>query len=184
MDFFGAALGISICLTTLNSVNNFQELFISQYYKHAEPCHQEAVITISFLPQGRRVLLNYSVPDVASQEWLVLLTAFLYLHPYPNIVLPSLIGKGIPVSNFKWYVTTNLDFWTLEQVGQNLSHDARVFRNSPVSGTIQELPEQFHLLGDSAYGSTTNVLVPYRDTGHLDRTQLFNNVCFYKGCCG
>ena len=42
-------------------------------------------------------------------------------------------------------------------------------------GTIQELPEQFHVLGDSAYGLTTNFLVPYRDSGHLDRTQkLFN----------
>jgi len=54
-------------------------------------------------------------------------------------------------------------------------YDARVLRNSAVSGTIQELPEQFHVLSDLAYGLTTNLLVPYRDTGHLDRTQkLFN----------
>ena len=56
-------------------------------------------------------------------------------------------------------------------------HDARVFRNSPVADTIADLPEEFHVLGDSAYPLTTHVLVPYRDNGHLTADEKHFNKC-------
>jgi len=44
-----------------------------------------------------------------------------------------------------------------------------------VYGTIQQLPEQLYVLGDLAYGLTTNLLLPHRDNGNLYGTQeLFN----------
>jgi hypothetical protein len=56
-------------------------------------------------------------------------------------------------------------------------HDARVYRNSPISEVIERLGENYHVLGDSAYPLTASMLVPYRDNGHLDPVQKkFNKV--------
>ncbi|XP_060560834.1 putative nuclease HARBI1 [Ruditapes philippinarum] len=56
-------------------------------------------------------------------------------------------------------------------------HDARVYRNSPVSHKIDDLPDEFHLLGDSAYPISKGMLVPFRDNGHLDTVQKKFNAC-------
>ncbi|WAR06381.1 hypothetical protein MAR_021750 [Mya arenaria] len=50
-------------------------------------------------------------------------------------------------------------------------HDARVFRNSTIREKIHNLPEEFHVLGDSAYPLSKHVFVPYRDNGHLNNTK-------------
>jgi len=50
-------------------------------------------------------------------------------------------------------------------------HDARVFRNSDLRTFLEtaegRLPQDFHLLGDSAYPLRDYLLVPFRDNGHL-----------------
>lgn len=52
-------------------------------------------------------------------------------------------------------------------------HDARVFRLSSLQRQINLglIPENMHLLADSAYGLHDNILTPYRDNGHLTRQQ-------------
>lgn len=56
-------------------------------------------------------------------------------------------------------------------------HDARVFRNSPIASRIEDLPDEFHLLGDSAYPISKGMMVPFRDNGHLDNVQKKYNSC-------
>lgn len=55
-------------------------------------------------------------------------------------------------------------------------HDASVFRNSKIGQSLQSrIPEQFHLLGDSAYPLSLNLMTPYKDTGNLTRQQTSYN---------
>lgn len=56
-------------------------------------------------------------------------------------------------------------------------HDARVFRSSPIFQLIEssKIPEEFHLIGDSAYPIHNFIMVPYRDNGHLNAEQLKYN---------
>lgn len=46
-------------------------------------------------------------------------------------------------------------------------HDARVFAESSVIGILEDLPNGFYLLGNSAYPCSKYLLVPYRDNDHL-----------------
>ncbi|XP_023217212.1 protein ALP1-like [Centruroides sculpturatus] len=59
------------------------------------------------------------------------------------------------------------------------AHDARVWRNSDVgiglSNKTLPLPENCHLLGDSAYPLETYLMVPYKDNGHLNSKQKYFN---------
>lgn len=57
-------------------------------------------------------------------------------------------------------------------------HDARVFRQSEIGARLQNnlLGEQFHLVGDSAYPLSINLLTPYKDNGHLTVQQVAFNV--------
>lgn len=59
-------------------------------------------------------------------------------------------------------------------------HDARIFRCSNLYRQIRNveeplLPAQLHLIGDAAYPLLTNLMTPYRDTGHLTREQIIYN---------
>ena len=61
------------------------------------------------------------------------------------------------------------------------AHDARVWKNSPIYErlTSQEhrlLPTDVHIVGDSAYPCDTFLMCPYRDNGHLTKTQKEFNV--------
>lgn len=60
-------------------------------------------------------------------------------------------------------------------------HDARVFRISPVARYIENLeiyfPEDSHLVGDAAYGIHPNMMVPFKDNGHLSSRQKNFNFC-------
>lgn len=49
-------------------------------------------------------------------------------------------------------------------------HDALVLRRSQLLQTL-ECPENFHLLGDSAYPLSVKILVPFKDNGHLTEIQ-------------
>jgi DDE superfamily endonuclease len=58
-------------------------------------------------------------------------------------------------------------------------HDARVFRLSPLQQllTSSNIPEEYHIIGDSAYPLSSFLMVPYRDNGHLTAEQIkFNKV--------
>ncbi|XP_018307726.1 putative nuclease HARBI1 [Mycetomoellerius zeteki] len=56
-------------------------------------------------------------------------------------------------------------------------HDARVFRQSEIFQRLKHhlLPPDRHIIGDAAYPLLVNLLTPYRDTGHLTRTQIIYN---------
>ncbi|KAJ8914251.1 hypothetical protein NQ315_003616 [Exocentrus adspersus] len=59
-------------------------------------------------------------------------------------------------------------------------HDQLVFRLSEVYGYLgdaEKFPEDSHLIGDSAYKLHENLLVPYRDNGHLTERQRNYNFC-------
>lgn len=55
-------------------------------------------------------------------------------------------------------------------------HEARVVRSSPIYANNPLLPENQHLLGDSAYPLLRNLLNPFRDNGHLTEEQLRYNL--------
>lgn len=59
------------------------------------------------------------------------------------------------------------------------SHDARVWRNSPIYHKISNdssmIPTDCHLLGDSAYPLDSYLMVPYKDNGFLTTKQKFFN---------
>uniref|UniRef100_T1J8U3 DDE Tnp4 domain-containing protein n=1 Tax=Strigamia maritima TaxID=126957 RepID=T1J8U3_STRMM len=60
------------------------------------------------------------------------------------------------------------------------SHDARVWRNSPICKRLCEerdtySPHDTHILGDSAYPLENYLLVPYRNTGYLTPKQKCYN---------
>ncbi|KAJ1528142.1 hypothetical protein ONE63_008056 [Megalurothrips usitatus] len=59
-------------------------------------------------------------------------------------------------------------------------HDQRVFRLSPVQDFLDDenkFPDGCHLVGDSAYKLHENLMVPYRDNGHLTQRQKNFNFC-------
>ncbi|XP_070548138.1 putative nuclease HARBI1 [Ptychodera flava] len=56
------------------------------------------------------------------------------------------------------------------------SHDARVWRNSPIYRAQNQLfPPNSHLVGDSAYPLSAHLITPFRDYGNLSIEQrIFN----------
>ncbi|EFN60761.1 Putative nuclease HARBI1, partial [Camponotus floridanus] len=51
-------------------------------------------------------------------------------------------------------------------------HDTRVFKNSPLRNDLHEFcGNNYLLLGDSAYPCLKELIVPYRDNGHLTHAQ-------------
>lgn len=59
-------------------------------------------------------------------------------------------------------------------------HDSRVFRMSPLFHAINAerplIPRNQHLIGDSAYPLLCNLMTPFRDNGHLTRSQSMYNI--------
>lgn len=63
-------------------------------------------------------------------------------------------------------------------------HDAGVFRNSEVSIKINEMPDDLHILGDSAYPLEVNLMTPFRDNGQLtEEEKRFNILHCSARCC-
>jgi len=63
-------------------------------------------------------------------------------------------------------------------------HDAHVFRNSALFASLQLLPMQYHVLGDSAYPLETLILTPFRNSGHLSAVEKhYNYVQSSCRCC-
>lgn len=55
-------------------------------------------------------------------------------------------------------------------------HDARVFRTSTLGASLADKCEDAHLLGDSAYPISRNLLTPFPDRGLLTRQQINYNM--------
>ena len=54
-------------------------------------------------------------------------------------------------------------------------YDARVYQNSDVytwCGNTNYFPDHCHLIGDAAYPLMLNLMVPYKDNGHLGNRQF------------
>ncbi|XP_046550382.1 putative nuclease HARBI1 [Haliotis rubra] len=77
--------------------------------------------------------------------------------------------KGFPASHLQGVCDNKLKFLDVFAAYPGSVHDSRVFKNSPIANLLatEPLPEEYHLLGDSAYALSTYLLVPYRDNGHL-----------------
>ena len=90
--------------------------------------------------------------------------------------------KGYPSVQVQAICDNNLKFTDVCVGWPGSVHDARVYRNSPIRKYITDhpLPADRHLLGDSAYPLTTDMLVPFRDNGHLDVIQKSYNMCHSK----
>lgn len=77
--------------------------------------------------------------------------------------------KGFHSINLQAVCDCNLRF-TDVYIGEVGSvHDARVFKRSPRFQTIRvtDFPNDTHLLADAAYPLCKQVMVPFRDNGHL-----------------
>lgn len=59
-------------------------------------------------------------------------------------------------------------------------HDARVFRNSSLCGTLQQKCGDHYILADSAYPCLRNLLTPYQDNGHLNDIEKNYNFTLSK----
>lgn len=87
--------------------------------------------------------------------------------------------KGFPSIQLQAVCDAKLRFTDIQTGWPGSVHDARVFRNSPLYTLLENgnLPEEYHLLGDSAYTLQPYMLVPYRDNGHLLPWQAhFNHI--------
>lgn len=75
--------------------------------------------------------------------------------------------KGFPAMHLQAVCGPDLKFLDVFCGYPGSVHDARVYRNSPLFQEVQILPPKFHILGDSAYPMSINLMTPYRDNGHL-----------------
>lgn len=55
------------------------------------------------------------------------------------------------------------------------THDARVFRSSPIFNKLSDTYDKYYLIGDSAYPCLKWCITPYRDNGHLNIAQKYFN---------
>lgn len=81
--------------------------------------------------------------------------------------------KGFPSIQLQAVCDDNLRFLDVVAGWPGSVHDARVFRNSPLSQLLEDgnIHEEQHLLGDSAYPLTPYLMVSFRDNGHITEDQ-------------
>ena len=80
--------------------------------------------------------------------------------------------KGFPAFHLQAVCDSSLKFLDVYSAYPGSVHDSRVFKNSPLYQHLEkEDLRQYHLLGDSAYGMTQFLIVPFRDNGHLSSEQ-------------
>ncbi|KAL5017911.1 hypothetical protein ScPMuIL_003633 [Solemya velum] len=87
--------------------------------------------------------------------------------------------KGFSSMQLQVICDSNLMFLDIYTGWPGSVHDARVFKQSPISKALKEnyLPSEFHLIGDSAYPMSENLLIPFRDNGHLGIIEKKYNKC-------
>lgn len=59
-------------------------------------------------------------------------------------------------------------------------HDSRIYRTSPLYGTIEDKCENNYILGYSGYPCSRHLLTPFRDRGQLTRKERNFNVILSK----
>ncbi|XP_033729019.1 putative nuclease HARBI1 [Pecten maximus] len=88
--------------------------------------------------------------------------------PGPSSHRDSYINrKSFPSIQLQADCDSNLVFRDVYAGWPGSVHDARVWRNCPLSQILPSLPPNQQLLGHSAYPLSVNLLVPFRDNGHL-----------------
>lgn len=82
---------------------------------------------------------------------------------------------------FQAVCTQKLLFTSILAGNAGSVHDARAFRISQVKNFIDNpetyFPNDSHLLGDAAYGIHPQIMVPFKDNGHLTDKQKNFNFC-------
>ncbi|XP_039313423.1 protein ALP1-like [Solenopsis invicta] len=89
--------------------------------------------------------------------------------------------KGYASIHVQAVCTQNLLFTIMFPGNAGSVHDARIFRISPVARYFEN-PEKYfcndsHLVGDAAYDIHTNMMVSFKDNGHLSLRQKNFNFC-------
>ena len=85
--------------------------------------------------------------------------------------------KGVPSMQLQVVCDRNMQFLDVYTGWPGSVHDSRVFNNSPLKTRLDNLPPEYHLIGDSAYALNQHLLVPFRDNGHLTTLERkFNKV--------
>ncbi|XP_018407382.1 PREDICTED: putative nuclease HARBI1 [Cyphomyrmex costatus] len=89
--------------------------------------------------------------------------------------------KGYPSIHVQVVCTQNLLFTNIFAGNAGSVHDARVFRTSLVARYFENseiyFPNDSHLVGDAAYGIHPNMMVPFKNNGHLSHRQKNFNFC-------
>ena len=84
--------------------------------------------------------------------------------------------KGLPSVNVMAVCDNKKKFTAVFANRAGSVHDARVLRVTPLSCPLEQASE-FHVLGDSAYPLLPQLMVPYKDNGHLTPAQRKYNSC-------
>lgn len=88
--------------------------------------------------------------------------------------------KGFHSMILQGICNSHLEFIDVFAGWPGSSHDARVWQNSPIYNKILNenvIPEEYHLLGDTAYPLRNFIMVPFKDNGHLTQRQKKFNKC-------
>ncbi|XP_023214767.1 putative nuclease HARBI1 [Centruroides sculpturatus] len=87
--------------------------------------------------------------------------------------------KGDPLIILQAICNSNKVFLDIFADRAGSTRDARVFHTSPLGQRLANdpnfIPSDYHLLGDSAYPCTVNLLTPFRDNGHLSPQEKHYN---------
>lgn len=92
-------------------------------------------------------------------------------HTYPRPIRPQSClnqPEGLPKYT-NAVCDDNLRFLDVFAGWPGSVHDAHVFLNSPLYQLLEDenIHEEQHLLGNSAYPLTPYMMIPFRDNGHL-----------------
>lgn len=91
--------------------------------------------------------------------------------------------KGVHSMILQGICNSQLEFLDIYCGWPGSAHDARVWQNSPIFSKLSNdriLPDQYHLLGDTAYPLNSFIMVPFKDNGHLTVQQKKYNKILSK----
>lgn len=117
-----------------------------------------------------------------------------YTYHYPNVIGAidgTMITVRVPAVNKTDYFTrkyttalnltvccdANKKFLNINAGHSARSHDSHIFQCSQLFNIInnEEVPSQYHIIGDAAYGLSTNVIVPYPGSNIGLMQEVHNN---------
>nr|CAI5849118.1 unnamed protein product [Callosobruchus analis] len=123
-------------------------------------------------------------------QYLEVMTSFEQKAGFPNMaptlkyeslkLIQNLTCKGFYSVNLQAVCNSQCIFTHCFAGFPGAVHDARIFRNSPVNDFLNDpsyFPENSHIIGDAAYPLHQNLLVLFRNNGHLTVRQRNYNYC-------